>query len=448
MSEFYRSFEDKHRGSRELILSRLRAYQPFLEKLRGYWDLEVTDLGCGRGEWLELLTSMQIRCQGVDLDEDMLAACTERGFTVTHSDAVSFLRQLPTGSQMAVSGFHLAEHIPFDQLQILVQEAQRVLVPGGLLILETPNPENLQVGTSSFYMDPTHVNPLPPPLLKFLPEHYGYARTAIVRLQEPAPLQDISPVKLGDVLAGVSPDYSIVAQTAWVQGQAPDLDALFATEFGVTLDALTQGFDVRISSLEGTATSAVELVRQLEKTVAAMEQAFSIQLRSLDLDNRTLRDKLFIETQRADEVASVLAAHGNYHGEVRAQLALANSRRHALSVIIPTPVVSSIRYGLLQVSLLKRDGIKTRSRLMAKKIVFFSIRKLAPIKPLKTAAVFVLKKFGAYEFLRDKYIQKDIQVFRPVVNQTINIGVNNLSPHGRTVLEKLKLAEKIRNGNR
>lgn len=459
MSEFYRSFEDKHRGSRELILSRLRAYQPFMEKLRDFWDLEVTDLGCGRGEWLELLTSMQIRCQGVDLDEGMLSACKERGFNVTNNDAISFLRQLPTGSQMAVSGFHLAEHIPFDQLQILVQEAKRVLIPGGLLILETPNPENLQVGTSNFYMDPTHVNPLPPPLLKFLPEHYGYARAAIVRLQEPAPLQDISPVKLVDVLAGVSPDYSIVAQTSWVEGQAPDLDALFATEFGVTLDAVAEGFDVRVSSLESDATRAVELVKELENTVAAMERTFAIKLKSLDLDNKMLREKLDLDTkalrerlaieiQRADEAASVLAAHGSYLGELTAQIGHANSRLRALSVLIPSPVVSSIRYAFLQVSLLRRDGIKTRSRLMAKKVIFFSIRKLAPIKPLRKAAVFALKKVGAYEFLRNKYIQKNIQVFRPVVDQTINIGVNNLSPHGRTVLEKLKLAEKIRNGNR
>jgi O-antigen chain-terminating methyltransferase len=455
VSEFYRSFEDKHRGSRELILNRLTVYKPFIEKLRAQWDLEVTDLGCGRGEWLELLTSMQIRCHGVDLDEGMLSACTARGFNVTKNDAITYLKQLPTASQMAVSGFHLAEHIPFDQLQVLVQEAKRVLVPGGLLILETPNPENLTVGTSNFYMDPTHVNPLPPPLLKFLPEHYGYARVAILRLQEPAALEDIPQVTLMDVLSGVSADYSIVAQTVYSDGEGPDLDSLFATEFGLTLESLANGYEGRIAGLEGNTAGAVERVRQLEQKVAALQQSFTIQIKSLDLENRILRDentkvvqKLDAHQKQIDEAASVLAAHGAYLGELTSQLGIARSRLHALSVILPAPIVSSVRYALLQGTLLKRDGVKTRSKLMARKIVFFAIRKLAPIKPLRNAGVFALKKVGAYEFLRTKYIRKDIQVFRPAVDHTVNIGMDNLSPHGQNVLAKLKLAEKIRDRNK
>ncbi|WP_346832799.1 class I SAM-dependent methyltransferase [Pseudomonas abietaniphila] len=455
MSEFYRSFEDKHRGSRELILSRLNAYKPFIEKLRAHWDLEITDLGCGRGEWLELLTSMQVRCHGVDLNEAMLSACTARGLSVTKNDAISYLKQLPAGSQMVVSGFHLAEHIPFDQLQVLVQEAKRVLVPGGLLILETPNPENLLVGTSSFYMDPTHVNPLPPPLLQFLPEHYGYARATVLRLQEPAPLEDIEQVTLMDVLSGVSPDYSIVAQTVHAEGEGPDLDALFATPFGVTLAELAQGYEERVSRVENTAVNAVDMVRALEKNVAALQQNLTIQIRSLELENRILRDEnarfsdqLLAQKEKIHEGEVVLAEHGAYLGVLTSQLGIARSRLHALSVIIPSPIVSSVRYVLLQGKLLKKDGVKTRSKLMARKVVFFTIRKLAPIKPLKKAGVFALKKLGAYEILRTKYIRKDIQIFRPAVGHTVNIGMDNLSPHGRNVLAKLKLAEKIRDRNK
>ena len=455
MSEFYRSFEDKHRGSRELILSRLAVYKPFIEKLKARWDLEVTDLGCGRGEWLELLTSMQVRCHGVDLDEGMLSACTARGLNVTRNDAISYLKQLPAGSQMVVSGFHLAEHIPFDQLQVLVQEAKRVLVPGGLLILETPNPENLTVGTSNFYMDPTHVNPLPPPLLRFLPEHYGYCRVAVLRLQEPAALEDIEQVTLMDVLSGVSPDYSVVAQTVHGEGEGPDLDALFATAFGVTLPDLADSYEERVAEVENTAVNAVDLVRTLEKNVAALQQNLTIQIRSLELENRILRDEnarfadqLMAQNQKIHEGAVVLAEHGAYLGVLTSQLGIARSRLHALSVIIPSPIVSSVRYALLQGTLLKRDGVKTRSKLMARKVVFFAIRKLAPIKPLKNAGVFALKKLGAYELLRTKYIRKDIEVFRPAVDHTVNIGMDNLSPHGRNVLAKLKLAEKIRDRNK
>ena len=454
MSEFYRSFEDKHRGSRELILGRLAVYKPFIEKLKAHWDLEVTDLGCGRGEWLELLASMQVRCHGVDLDEGMLSACTARGFNVTKNDAISYLKKLPAGSQMAVSGFHLAEHIPFDQLQVLVQEAKRVLVPGGLLILETPNPENLIVGTSSFYMDPTHVNPLPPPLLRFLPEHYGYGRIAVLRLQEPAALEDIPHVTLMDVLNGVSPDYSIVAQTAYTEEHGPDLDQLFATPIGVTLAGLAHGYEARMSGVENNAANAANMVRALEKNVTALQQNLTIQIKSLELENRMLRDQnarfsqeLIAQKEQIHEGAVVLAEHGAYLGVLTAQLGVARSRLHALSVIIPGPIVSSVRYALLQGTLLRRDGIRTRYKLMARKIVFFAIRKLAPIKPLKKASIFALKKMGAYEFLRTRYIRKDIEIFRPAVDHTVIIGVENLSPHGRNVLAKLKLAEKIRDRN-
>lgn len=79
---------------------------------------------------------------------------------------------------------HIVEHIPFEDIQTLVQEAFRVLTPAGLLILETPNPENIQVATSGFYIDPTHTRPIPSQLLSFLPEYYGFKRTKILRLQE------------------------------------------------------------------------------------------------------------------------------------------------------------------------------------------------------------------------------------------------------------------------
>jgi O-antigen chain-terminating methyltransferase len=169
-NDFYRAFEDRHRGTRELIKSRLQVYVPFVEPLRSiYEDCKAVDLGCGRGEWLEILRENGFDAMGVDLDDGMLAACEDLGLPAERGEAIAHLRTIPDESLTVVSGFHIAEHIAFADLQILVQEALRVLRPAGLLILETPNPENIVVGTAGFYIDPTHQRPLPPLLLSFLP---------------------------------------------------------------------------------------------------------------------------------------------------------------------------------------------------------------------------------------------------------------------------------------
>ena len=162
---FYRAFEERYRGSRELIKSRLQIYLPFITPLLAHYpEAHAVDLGCGRGEWLELMQTINVKTHGIDLDEDMLSACTERQLPAHKEDALAYLCALPNESQLVISAFHLVEHIPFNTLQTLVAEAKRALVPGGLLILETPNPENLIVGSCSFYLDPTHHRPIPPNL--------------------------------------------------------------------------------------------------------------------------------------------------------------------------------------------------------------------------------------------------------------------------------------------
>ncbi|MCX7222597.1 MAG: class I SAM-dependent methyltransferase, partial [Burkholderiales bacterium] len=136
MDGFYRAFEDKHRGSRDAIKNRQRVYLPFVLPLANlYPGSQTLDLGCGRGEWLELLTEIGLDARGADLDDGMLQECRDRGLRVMTEDALSALKKLPDSSQAVVSGFHFAEHIPFQVLQQVVQEALRVLRPAGLLIL-------------------------------------------------------------------------------------------------------------------------------------------------------------------------------------------------------------------------------------------------------------------------------------------------------------------------
>ena len=274
---FYRAFEDKHRGSLEVIKQRQRAYLPLIQPLlKQYPSASAIDLGCGRGEWLELLVETGFQAYGIDLDEGMLAECRLRGLNVRTQDALAALRGIADGSQAVVSGFHFAEHIPFEVLQQVVQEALRVLLPGGLLILETPNPENILVGTSNFYLDPTHERPLPPLLMEFLPEYYGFHRTKILRLQEPSGVDLERDHKIYDVFAGVSPDYAVVAQKAAAPELLMMVSHAFDQDFGVTLGHASARYDAQVND------DMAEIKLQLTEALNVIDAAHTRALHDLD----------------------------------------------------------------------------------------------------------------------------------------------------------------------
>jgi SAM-dependent methyltransferase len=183
LDALYATFQDRFRGSREDIKRRLRVHLPRVRAARvGTDTMPVVDLGCGRGEWLELLRDEGLRARGVDLNRVSLAGCHEMGLEIVERDAISFLQSLPDMNVGAVTGFHIIEHLPFDVLLRLLDEAYRVLKPGGLAIFETPNPQNVLVGSCNFYLDPTHRNPLPAGLMQFLMEMRGFSEIEIVSL--------------------------------------------------------------------------------------------------------------------------------------------------------------------------------------------------------------------------------------------------------------------------
>lgn len=270
---FYRAFEDKFRGSRELILHRLEVYLPFVLPLQEHFQpATAVDLGCGRGEWLELLSRHGFKAIGVDLEEGMLQACRNLHLNFELADALSFLQTLPNSSQAVVSGFHIVEHLPFEAVREYVEEAFRVLKPGGLLILETPNPDNLIVGARNFYLDPTHQRPVPPELLLFLTEFVGFMRSKVLYLQEWAELKNKNDLSLLDVLGGASPDYAVVAQKEGAQELLAALEPQFAKEYGLTVNMLGEKFhqqsEVKAQQLKDYAKSTVtELQARLEQVL-------------------------------------------------------------------------------------------------------------------------------------------------------------------------------------
>ncbi|HYC42799.1 MAG TPA: class I SAM-dependent methyltransferase [Noviherbaspirillum sp.] len=283
---FYRAYEDRHRGSRELIKSRLRVYAPFLQPAASLFQpATAIDLGCGRGEWLEILRENGFNAFGVDLDDGMLDGCRELGLDARKADAVQSLRDLPTGCLALVSAFHVVEHMPFDVVRTLIEEALRVLRPGGLLILETPNPENLVVGASSFYQDPSHVRPVPSELLSFAVEFAGFARNKLLRLQEAPELHSGRAPSLLDVLGGVSPDYAIVGQKQADASTLSRFDAAFVMPYGVALGELADRFDGKVEKRMAERIEQAE-ARLAQHAEMLAERAFRLESRHTEIESR------------------------------------------------------------------------------------------------------------------------------------------------------------------
>lgn len=169
----YQDLEDRFRGTLDEVKAKLA---PYLDDVRSAPEVgPVIDVGCGRGEWLELLRDADVTAYGVDTNEVVVERGVERGLNVQAGDALTHLRELPEGSVRAVTSFHVVEHLSLDTLVGLIDAALVALAPGGVLILETPNPTNLNVGAASFYLDPTHLKPLHPQFLEFLLVQRGFA---------------------------------------------------------------------------------------------------------------------------------------------------------------------------------------------------------------------------------------------------------------------------------
>ncbi|HEY9611199.1 class I SAM-dependent methyltransferase [Allocoleopsis sp.] len=183
LDAFYTAFENQFRGEREDILDRLKVYLPLLEEAKvGTSEFPILDVGCGRGEWLELLREAGYTATGLDHNRVMVDYCRSREFKVVEGDVISHLRTLPDLSLGAVTGFHIIEHLPFPVLMQFFNEVVRVLKPGGLAIFETPNPKNIVVGACNFYADPTHKNPLFPETIQFILESQGLSTVKILYL--------------------------------------------------------------------------------------------------------------------------------------------------------------------------------------------------------------------------------------------------------------------------
>jgi SAM-dependent methyltransferase len=180
----YVGFEDRYRGSQEDIRARLMGYLPLFEGAA-----DVLDIGCGRGEFLDLLRERGVRAQGLDLNHEMVEVCLARGLDVHEGDALGYLESLPDGALGGLLAAQVVEHLEPGYLMQMLDVAYHKLRPGSRIVLETINPACWFAFFSSYIRDITHVRPLHPDTLSYLLTASGFQRVA-VRYEAPYPAHE------------------------------------------------------------------------------------------------------------------------------------------------------------------------------------------------------------------------------------------------------------------
>lgn len=172
---FYLLFENRFRGSEELVRERIKENLDILN-----CD-NILEIGCGRGEFLQYCREHDIVATGIDIERSMVELCQSKNLHAILGDAMAVL---PTFSDDFFGGalaIQVVEHLPFDKLRDMLLLMHKKLAPGARVILETPNPRSVVTLTNNYYRDPTHFNPVHPDTLKYLCDTCGFKRVEIVK---------------------------------------------------------------------------------------------------------------------------------------------------------------------------------------------------------------------------------------------------------------------------
>jgi O-antigen chain-terminating methyltransferase len=205
----YARFADRFRGTEDYVKNSQSVYLPIFDGKRA-----VLDIGCGRGEFLDLMKEAGIPARGIDLDAESVALCRSKGHEAEIADLFVYLSDQADAAFDGIFAAQVVEHLPPDQLPHMIELCVAKLQRGGLLVLETPNPECLAIFATHFYLDPTHTRPIPPSLMVFYFEEFGLGGIEVRRLSpavESMPSLAELPESFREVFFG-GLDYAIIGR--------------------------------------------------------------------------------------------------------------------------------------------------------------------------------------------------------------------------------------------
>ncbi len=165
----YTGFENRFRGTDGEVKAQQKTYLPYFQPGK-----KVLDLGCGRGEFLELLKENNIEAEGIDLNEQMIAVCRDKGFNCRQADILAGLSDYADNSLGGIFSSQVVEHLSPKYLKRLIELAYFKLAPGSHLVLETLNPTSVFSLVHIYFLDLSHQQPVHPHALRFLMESAGF----------------------------------------------------------------------------------------------------------------------------------------------------------------------------------------------------------------------------------------------------------------------------------
>ena len=158
------------------VKEKQKIYLPYIEENKSM--LPWLDIGCGRGEFLDILNTRNIKSEGIEINTIEFNMLKEKGYIVSNEDAVSFLKNT-SKTFRGISALQVVEHLEYGYLKEMLKLAYSKIEQNGIIILETINPRN-ELGLANFYMDETHKRPLPAEMMVFLLEWIGFKNIKIV----------------------------------------------------------------------------------------------------------------------------------------------------------------------------------------------------------------------------------------------------------------------------